>query len=99
MWTHRNGLRYAAVVLAGIVAGSHGTGAYQSWVQWRLWRERDPSGAEASLTAAQLDLVVVGIAAAAGAGGDDHRARHGRGRVARASRVACPADAVPPERM
>jgi hypothetical protein len=53
----RNGLRYAGVVLAGIIAGSRTVSAYQAWQQWQLWRDGDPSGAEASLTFAEVDLV------------------------------------------
>jgi hypothetical protein len=57
-WSLRSAFRYGAVVLAGIIAGSRVVSAYEAWQQWRLWRERDPSGAEASLTFAEIDLVI-----------------------------------------
>jgi hypothetical protein len=64
MWSVKSVARYATVVLAGIVAGSNTVSALQSWQQYRLWRERDPSGADASLTFAQLDLAVAGLSLA-----------------------------------
>jgi hypothetical protein len=57
-WSLRNTVRHAAVLLASIIAGSRMVSAYQAWQQWRLWRVRDPSGSEASLTFAEVDLVV-----------------------------------------
>jgi len=64
MWSVKSVARYATVVLAGIVAGSNTVSAFQAWQQYRLWRERDPSGADASLTFAQLDLAVAGLSLA-----------------------------------
>jgi hypothetical protein len=57
-WSLRNTCRYAVVLFAGIFAGSRAVSAYAAWRQWREWRDRDPSGAEASLTFAQVDLAV-----------------------------------------
>jgi hypothetical protein len=64
MWSVKTVARCATVVLAGIVAGSNTVSAFQGWQQYRLWRERDPSGADASLTFAQLDLAVAGLSLA-----------------------------------
>jgi hypothetical protein len=54
-------LRYGAVVLSGIIAGSKVVGAYEAWEQWRLWRNHDPSGAEAALTFAEVDLAIAAL--------------------------------------
>jgi len=67
MWPLRQAFRYGAVVLAGIIAGSHAVSAYQAWEQWRLWRDRDPSGAEAALTFAEVDLVIALLSVAVAA--------------------------------
>jgi hypothetical protein len=64
MWSVKTVARYATVVLAGIVAGSNTVSAFQNWQRYRLWREDDPSGADASLTFAQLDLAVAGLSLA-----------------------------------
>ena len=61
MWSVKTVARYATVVLAGIVAGSKTVSAFQGWQQYRLWRLRDPSGADASLTFAQLELAMAGL--------------------------------------
>jgi hypothetical protein len=57
-WPLRKVARYGLVLLAGIMAGGRVVGAYQAWQQWRLWRGRDPSLAEATLTVAEVDLVI-----------------------------------------
>lgn len=54
-------LRYGIVLVAGIVAGYRCVSAWVAWQQYREWRERDPSGAEAMLTFAQVDLVVAAL--------------------------------------
>lgn len=56
----RSVVRHVAVLLAGILAGGRTASAIRAWQQWRLWRERDPSGAEASLTFAQVDGAIAG---------------------------------------
>jgi hypothetical protein len=53
--------RYGTVLLAGFLAGSRCVSAWASLQQYREWRERDPSGAEASLTFAQVDLAIAGL--------------------------------------
>jgi hypothetical protein len=57
----RSVLRHAVVLVAGMLAGGRTASAVRSWQQWRLWRERDPSGAEAYRTFAEVDGVVAGI--------------------------------------
>ena len=42
----------------GIFAGGRAIQAVQSWQQYRVWRERDPSGAASYLTFAQVDVAV-----------------------------------------
>ena len=54
-------LRFIIAVIAGIVATSQAIGAIQAWRQYRLWRERDPSAADAYLTFAQVDAVLAGV--------------------------------------
>ncbi len=54
-WSLRSSVRYGVVLLAGIIAGSRTVSAVQAWQQYRLWRERDPSGADAYRTFAQVD--------------------------------------------
>ena len=49
------------MLLAGIVAGSRCVSAWTALQRYREWRERDPSGAEASLTFAQVDLAIAGV--------------------------------------
>ena len=63
-WSLRNGLRYAVVLAAGIIAGGRTVGAIQAWRQGRMWRERDPSGADAYLTFAQIDAVTAALSLA-----------------------------------
>jgi hypothetical protein len=54
-------LRFSIVLIAAIVAGSQAVGAVQAWRKHRLWRERDPSAADAYLTFAQVDAVLAGL--------------------------------------
>lgn len=59
--------RYSVVLLAGALAGVKIVSAAQAWQQYFSWRQRDPSGAGAYLTFAQVDtaIVVVSIGLAA----------------------------------
>jgi hypothetical protein len=59
--------RYAVVLLAAALAGDRIVSAAQAWQQYLSWRERDPSGADAYLTFAQVDaaIVVISISLAA----------------------------------
>lgn len=51
-------LRTAFVLILGFVAGSRLMSAWH-WIQaYREWRGRDPSGADASLTFAEVDLAI-----------------------------------------
>lgn len=58
----RHIVRYAVVLLAGALAGVRIVGAAQAWQQYLSWRERDPSGAAAYLTFAQVDVAIVVVA-------------------------------------
>lgn len=60
----RSVVRHVAVLLAGILAGGRTASAIRAWQQWRLWRERDPSGAEAYRTFAEVDAVFAGVSLA-----------------------------------
>jgi hypothetical protein len=51
-------VRYGVALLAGIIAGSRGVSAVQSWQQYRMLHEGDPSGADAYLTFAQVDAAI-----------------------------------------
>jgi hypothetical protein len=53
--------RYAVVLLAAALAGVRIVSATQAWQQYLSWRERDPSGADAYLTFAQVDAAIVVI--------------------------------------
>jgi hypothetical protein len=55
-------VRYAVVLLAGALAGVRMVSAAQAWQQYLSWRERDPSGADAFLTFAQVDAAIVVVA-------------------------------------
>jgi hypothetical protein len=50
--------RYGLVLVAGIIAGGRTVSAIQAWQQWRIWRERDPSGADAYRTFAEVDIAI-----------------------------------------
>jgi hypothetical protein len=60
-WTLRNIFRYGLVLVAGLFAGGRIISAYLGWRQWQLLRPQDPSGADASLTFAEVDLVVAAL--------------------------------------
>ena len=53
--------RYAIVLLAGALAGVRIVSAGKAWQQYLSWRERDPSGAHAYLTFAQVDAAIAVI--------------------------------------
>jgi hypothetical protein len=57
----RRTLRFGIALLAAIVAVSQAVGAFQAWRQYRQWRERDPSAADAYLTFAQVDAMLAGL--------------------------------------
>ena len=48
-------------LVGGVFAGARAIEAVQSWRQYRTWSERDPSGAAAYLTFAQVDVAVAVI--------------------------------------
>ena len=58
--------RYGAVLLAGIFAAGRLIDAYVAVQQWREWRYRDPSAADAALTFAEVDIAVALLALAIG---------------------------------
>jgi hypothetical protein len=58
VWSARGAIRAALVLLLGVVAGSRLVSAWGGWQAYQEWRGRDPSGADASLTFAEVDLAV-----------------------------------------
>lgn len=44
--------------MTGFLAGGRVISALQSWQEYRVWRERDPSAADAYLTFARIDAAV-----------------------------------------
>ncbi len=54
--------RYAVVLLAGALAGVKVVSAVQAWQEYVSWRERDPSGAAAYLTFAEVDVAIAVVA-------------------------------------
>jgi hypothetical protein len=52
-------VRYTVALLGGVIAGSRAVSAVQSWQRYREWGSRDPSAADAYLTFAANDLIVV----------------------------------------
>jgi hypothetical protein len=58
----RHIVRYGVVLIAGAIAGVRIVGAAEAWRQYLSWRETDPSGADAYLTFAQVDLGIVVVA-------------------------------------
>jgi hypothetical protein len=54
--------RYAVVLLAGALAGTKIVSAAQAWQQYLSWRQRDPSGAAAYLSFAQVDVAIAVVA-------------------------------------
>jgi hypothetical protein len=65
-WSVRGAIRAGLVLLLGVFAGSRLVSAWVGWQAYQEWRGRDPSGAGASLTFAEVDLAVavLGIAGA-----------------------------------
>jgi len=55
-------VRFAVVLLAGALAGVRIVSAAEAWQQYLSWRERDPSGAAAYLTFAEVDVAIVVVA-------------------------------------
>jgi hypothetical protein len=51
-------VRYGVVLVAGVIAGGRAVSAFQALQQWRIWRERDPSAADAYLTFAEVDATI-----------------------------------------
>jgi hypothetical protein len=64
VWSVRGAIRAGLVLLLGIVSGSHLVGAWTGWQAYQEWRGRDPSGADASLTFAEVDLAIAALAIA-----------------------------------
>ena len=58
VWSARGGVRTALVLVLGVIAGSRLVSAWVGWQAYQEWRGRDPSGADASLTFAEVDLAV-----------------------------------------
>ena len=54
--------RYAVVLLAGALTGTKIVSAAQAWQQYLSWRDRDPSGAAAYLTFAEVDVAIALVA-------------------------------------
>jgi hypothetical protein len=63
-WSARDVIRVALVLLLGIIAGSRAVSAWSGWRAYQEWRGRDPSGADASLTFAEVDLAVAALSLA-----------------------------------
>jgi hypothetical protein len=55
----RNILRYAMALLGGSIAGVAAVTAVQAWQKYRIWRQRDPSAADAYLSFAITNSAVV----------------------------------------
>lgn len=60
----RHFLRYASVLLAGIIAGVSAVTAVEAWQNYRIWKERDPSAADAYLSFATTNSAVVVLSVA-----------------------------------
>ena len=60
-------LRYALVLIGGIVAGDRIVEAIRAWQEWHSWVGRDPSGSDAYrtffLVNASAALLSIGLAA------------------------------------
>ena len=63
-WSVRGAIRVALVLLLGVIAGSHVVSAWTWWRENQEWRGRDPSGADASLTFAEVDLALAALSIA-----------------------------------
>jgi putative flippase GtrA len=57
-------LRYAIVLLGGIIAGVSAVTAMQAWQKYWIWRGRDPSAADAYLSFATTNSAVVVLSVA-----------------------------------
>ena len=57
-------VRYAVVLLAGIIAGGRAVDAVQAWREWHRWMERDPSAADAYRTFWMVDVAIAAISLA-----------------------------------
>ncbi len=60
----RNILRYAIVLLGGIIAGVSAVTAVQAWQKYLIWKGRDPSAADAYLSFATTNSAVVVLSVA-----------------------------------
>ncbi len=58
VWSVRSVARAGLILLLGVVAGSRLVEAWFWWGQYLEWRGKAPSGADASLTFAELDVAV-----------------------------------------
>jgi hypothetical protein len=60
-------LRYALVLIGGLLAGERSVEALRAWQEWHNWVGRDPSGADAYrtffLVNATAALLSIGLAA------------------------------------
>ena len=63
-WSVRAALRAGLVLLLGVIAGSRLVSAWVGWQAYQEWRGRDPSGADASLTFAEVDLAIAALSIA-----------------------------------
>lgn len=57
-------VRYAVVLVTGIIAGSRAVDSAQAWQEWHRWAERDPSAAEAYRTFWLVDTAVAALSLA-----------------------------------
>jgi hypothetical protein len=64
VWSLRGTVRAALVLLLGVISGSRLVSAWVGWQAYQEWRGRDPSGADASLTFAEVDLAVATLSIA-----------------------------------
>jgi hypothetical protein len=63
-WSVRGAIRVALVLLLGVIAGTHVVSAWVGWQAYQEWRGRDPSGADAYLTFAEVDLAIAALSIA-----------------------------------
>ena len=61
----RTAIRYALVLLGGILAGARVMAAIQAWREWHAWETSDPSLADFFRTEFWLQLVFAGLTIAA----------------------------------
>jgi hypothetical protein len=60
----RSLVRYAGVLVSGLIAGWRLVGAIANWRQWRRWAATDPSAAELYQINLWFDLAAAAFAAA-----------------------------------